>query len=195
MSKHLTSLILSLFSMLIVSTIAYSAPEKFTLDNQHTYVLWSIKHLGFSTQAGKWYASGDLVLDKDHPDQSKVDATIKMADIVTGIPELDKHLKAKLFFDVEQFPKATFVSNKVQIIDDKSAKVEGTLTLHGISKPVTLDVTFNKSGVNPINDRNTVGFTASTTIKRSDFGINALLPDLGDEVTIQIGAEAYQDKQ
>src|SRR3989338_3072148 len=110
--------------MLTVSTITYSAPEQFTLDNQHTYVLWSIKHLGFSTQSGKWYASGELVLDKDHPDQSKVDVTIKMADIVTGIPQLDKHLKAKLFFDVDQFPKATFVSNKVQVIDDKSAKVE-----------------------------------------------------------------------
>ncbi|MBL7478885.1 YceI family protein [Legionella bononiensis] len=195
MKRYLSSLILSILSMWTCFNVAYAAPETFTLDNQHTYILWTIKHLGFSTQAGKWYASGELVLDKEHPDQSKVNVTVNVADVVTGIPELDKHLKGKLFFDVAQFPKATFVSNKVDVLSDTTAKVEGTLTLHGVSKPLTLDVTLNKVGVNPINNKNTVGFTATGTIKRSDFGINTLLPDLGDEVTLQIGAEAYQDKK
>ena len=195
MNRYLSSLILTMLSMWACFNVVYAAPETLTLDNQHTYVLWTIKHLGFSTQAGKWYASGELVLDKEHPDQSKVNVTVNMADIVTGIPELDKHLKGKLFFDVAQFPKATFVSNKVDVLSDKTAKVEGTLTLHGVSKPLTLDVTLNKVGVNPINNKNTVGFTATGMIKRSDFGINTLLPDLGDDVTLQIGAEAYQDKK
>lgn len=195
MKKYLNALIISLFTIVTCSSVAYSAPETFKLDNQHTYVLWSIQHLGFSTQTGKWYVSGELVLDKDHPDQSKVNVSINIADVVTGIPELDKHLKGKLFFDVAKFPEATFVSKKVDVLSDKSAKVEGILTLRGVSKPIVLDVTLNKVGENPINNRNTVGFTATATIKRSDFGMDALLPDLGDEVTLQIGAEAYQEKK
>jgi polyisoprenoid-binding protein YceI len=195
MKRNLLNLIAVLVATVSFSTATYAEPVTFTLDNQHTYVLWNIQHLGFSTQAGKWYANGQLVLDKDHPDQSKVNVTIKIADIVTGLPELDKHLKSKVFFDVDKFPKATFVSDKVQVLSEHSAKVQGMLTIHGVTKPVTLDVTLNKSGINPISNKNSVGFTATATIKRSDFGMTTLLPALGDEVVLQIGAEAYQDKK
>ncbi len=75
----------------------HAAAETLTLDPEHSYILWQISHLGFSTQAGKWYVNGTVTLDKDKPENSKVNATIKLADIVTGIPELDKHLKGKLF--------------------------------------------------------------------------------------------------
>lgn len=172
----------------------HAAAEKFTLDNQHSYVLWEIAHFGFSKQVGKWYVDGAVILDKDHPDQSKVEAIIKIDNLHTGLPELDKHLKSKEFFDAQHFPTATFVSNKVDIINDTSAKVNGMLTLHGVTKPITLMVTLNKTGVNPISNKMSVGFTATTTIKRSDFGINTLIPSLGDEVTIKIGAEAFQNK-
>lgn len=195
MKRNLSLLMAGLVATFTFSASSYAVPETFTLDNNHTYVLWSIKHLGFSTQAGKWYANGQLVLDKDHPDQSKVNATIKIADIVTGLPELDKHLKSKVFFDAEKFPTATFVSDKVQVLNDHSAKVQGMLTVHGVTKPVTLNVTLNKTGINPITNKNSVGFSATTTIKRSDFGMSTLLPALGDEVELQIGAEAYQDKK
>ncbi|HHR1367658.1 TPA: YceI family protein [Legionella pneumophila] len=121
-----------------------------------------------------------------------MEATIDVADFITGIPELDKHLKGKLFFDVEHYPVATFVSDKVEVTGENTAKVQGGLTVHGVTKPVTLLVTLNKVGKNPINDRMTVGFSASTELKRSDFGIKTLLPDLADEVSIEIGAEAYQ---
>lgn len=179
----------------VLSCSVFAAPETFTLDNKHSYVLWTIKHLDFSNQAGKWYVNGQVVLDKEHPDQSKVNATVKIAEIVTGIPELDKHLKSKLFFDADKFPQATFVSSKVDVLSDTRAKVQGMLTLHGVTKPVTLDVTLNKVGTNPLNNKPTVGFTATTIIKRSDFGMNTLTPALGDEVMIQIGAEANQDKK
>ncbi|CAM4506144.1 MAG: Protein YceI [Legionella sp.] len=188
------------WGLLFISLITCSAtlqaePETLILDNHHTYIAWNINHLGFSTQTGKWYATGQLVIDKAHPENSKVVANINVADIVTGIPELDKHLKGKLFFDVEHFPKATFVSDKVQITGENKADVSGVLTLHGVSKPVVLHVTFNKAAMNPINNKMTVGFTATATIKRSDFGMNTLLPALGDEVELNINAEAYQDKK
>lgn len=183
---------LSLFLSLI--TAAQAAPENYTLDPEHTYVLWHINHLGFSTQVGKWYAAGRLVLDKDKPQNDKVNATIQMATLSTGNSELDKHLKEALFFDVTKFPTATFVSTKVTTTGKNTAKVQGTLTLHGVSKPVTLNVKFNKAGINPISNKPSVGFSATAKIKRSDFDINTLLPSLGDEVSLNIEAEAYQTK-
>jgi polyisoprenoid-binding protein YceI len=180
---------------MLSTSLPLQAAEKLTLDDQHSYVLWRIKHLGFSTQSGKWYVTGFVILDKDKPQNSKVEATINIANLVTGIPELDKHLKSPLFFDVAKFPTATFISDKVDVTGKNSAKVDGMLTLHGVSKPVTLMVKLNKVGKNPISDRMTAGFSATTTLKRSDFGMKTLLPDLDDEVSIEIGAEAYQPKQ
>ena len=180
--------------LLISLSTSIQAAETLVIDNQHSYVLWSINHLGFSTQTGKWFVNGTVVLDEANPQNSKVDVTVKIADLITGIPELDKHLKSKLFFDAEHFSTAIFVSDKVDVISKNSAKVHGNLTLHNVTKPITLDVTLKKAGVNPVTKRMTAGFEATTTLKRSDFGINAYLPDLGDEVKIEIGAEAYLPK-
>ncbi|HAT6934929.1 TPA: hypothetical protein JAN60_14100 [Legionella pneumophila] len=190
--RHFIASILAVFAL---PSYVYAEPQTLTLDNQHTYVLWKVKHLGFSTQAGKWYASGQLILDKDNPQQSKVNVTIKVDDIVTGIPELDKHLKGKLFFDTKQFPTATFASNRVEVIGKNKAKVYGMLTLHGVTKPIILNVILNKAGINLLNDRETAGFSATTSLKRSDYGIKALIPEVGDDVEIEIEAEAYLDKK
>lgn len=185
-------LITCLFSALVVLSLPLQAAEKLTFDDKHSYVLFRIKHLGFSTQTGKWFTQGFVILDKDHPQNSKVEASIELSNVITGIPELDKHLKSKLFFDIEHYPKATFVSDKVEVKSKDTAKVHGLLTIRGITKPVRLLVKLNKVGKNPINDRMTAGFSATTKLKRSDFGMKALLPDLDDEVIIEIGAEAYQ---
>lgn len=187
--------LLMVFALLFsFCTMPAFAAETYTLDPGHTYVLWHIKHFGYSTQSGKWYASGKLILDKDKPENSKVNADIKIADIVTGIPKLDTHLKGKDFFDVQKFPTATFVSDKVDVTGAKTANVHGILTLHGVAKPVTLAVTLNQDSVSPMTNKPTVGFTATTTIKRSDFGISAYLPGLGDEVKIDIESEASTAK-
>lgn len=184
-----------LLSFLVLSMTAFSlyAGEKFIIDEKHSYVQWHIKHMGFSTQSGKWYAKGYLILDKDKPENSKVDVQIELSKLVTGIPELDNHLKGQQFFDVEKFPVATFVSDKVTVTGKNKGKVAGMLSFHGMSKPIVLDVVFNKSGKNPINDKLTAGFTATAKLKRSDFGMTTLLPDLGDEVDLNIEVEAYQD--
>src|SRR5579862_6415603 len=171
MSGNISKFFVACIAFFLFITLSY-ASETFTLDPDHTYVLWHINHFGFSTQAGKWYINqGNLLLDQNNPQKSKVNATFQLADIVTGIPELDKHLKGKLFFNVSQFPIATFASNKVIITGKNTAKVIGTLTLHGISKQITLNVKLNQSGINPITNKMTYGFSANTEIKRSDFGI------------------------
>jgi len=166
------------------------ASDTYTLDPGHSYVLWRISHFGFSNPTGKWYANGTIILDETKPENSQVKVTIDTATIDTGIPKLDEHLKSKDFFDVKEYPTATFVSNKVKMTGKDSAKVFGTLTLHGVSKPVVLDVKLNKLGMNPVSNKFTAGFSAKTTLKRSDFGIKAYLPGLGDEVKIDIESEA-----
>jgi polyisoprenoid-binding protein YceI len=194
MMKNILSLLLIGSLQLGFSSTALAETNTYTIDSQHTYVLWHIKHLGFSTQAGKWYVNGTLVLDKDKPQNSRVNVTIPVANISTGIEELDQHLKGKLFFDVEQFPTATFVSDSV-VVSGKSAKVKGMLTLHGVTKPVTLNVMLNQEGVNPLSNKMTAGFSATATIKRSDFAITTLLPSLGDEVKLDIEVEAYKENK
>ncbi len=183
---------LKLISALVFSGFIFSAQaaDTFKLDPMHSYVLWYIDHFGFSTQVGKWLASGTLILDNNHPENDKLEASVQVANVVTGIDELNKHLQSKLFFDVAQFPVATFKSDSVKMTSKTTARVQGMLTLHGVTKSVTLDVTLLKEGENPVTNKYTAGFRASTTLKRSDFGISALLPGLGDSVKITIGAEA-----
>lgn len=184
----------SIFSALLTLSLPLKAAETLILDPQHSYVLWKVNHLGFSTQSGKWYVKGQVNLDKDHPDKSKVEATINIADMITGIPKLDEHLKGDAFFNVTQYPIAKFVSSKVDVTGKNTAKVQGLLTLHGVSKPLTLEVTLNKVGENPISHQMVAGFSAKTTLKRSNFAMKAFIPEISDQVTIEIGAEAYQPK-
>jgi polyisoprenoid-binding protein YceI len=172
---------------------AHAAPETYTLDHSHSYVLWRISHFGFSSPAGKWFADGTLTLDKNKPQNSKVNVIINVADMDTGLPKLDEHLKSKDFFDTATFHEATFVSNKIEVTGKNTAKVYGVLTLHGVSKPLMLNVKMNKVGENPISHKMTAGFSAVTSLKRSDFGITTYLPGLGNQVDIHIEVEAFKD--
>lgn len=184
----------ALLCILISPLVSLAQTETLTLDPAHTYILWRIKHLGFSTQAGKWYAKGTLTIDEKKPQDSKIDVTIDVAKIITGDPELDHHLKGPMFFGTAKYSTATFISDEVIMTGKDTAKVKGTLTLRGVSKPITLNVKLNKVGVNPISDKMTAGFSATAKIKRSDFGMTAFLPSLSDEVDLNIEAEAYKTK-
>lgn len=181
----------------IVLTFLFSSTlyafDKFTFDPEHTYILWQVKHLGFSSQSGKWYATGTLLLDKNNPQNSKVEATIPMNNVVTGIPALDKHLRGKSFFDVIHFPTATFVSTKIEKTGADTGKVYGKLTIKGISKPILLNVKFNKLGINPITKKPTVGFSAHTRFNRSIFNVINYIPNISDEVNMIIEVEAYKN--
>ncbi len=154
-------------------------------------MLWHVDHLGFSNLSGKWLAQGTLDLDEKKPQDSKVNITINVADINTAIPKLDEHLKSKDFFEVATFPTATFVSDKVTMTGKNTAKVHGNLTVHGITKPLTLDIKLNKKGMHPMLKKEAIGFTGSTTLQRSDFGVGMYVPNVGNEVNIQIEAEAF----
>jgi polyisoprenoid-binding protein YceI len=176
----------------MVSTLAFSAQaaETYKLDPSHTAITWHVNHFGFSTPSGKFMSvDGEVTLDEANPAASSVKVIVDVKGINSGVPKLDEHLQTPDFFDVAKFPTATFVSTKVVTTGKDTAKVEGNLTLHGVTKPVTLDVKLNKIGVNMFKLK-TAGFTASTTIKRSEFGITTYVPNLGDDVKIEIESEA-----
>lgn len=191
MKRNLIYFFTTLF--LIISYATFAAEEKYTIDPLHSFVVWRIDHLGFSTQTGKWPTNGFILLDNNDLSKSKVDVTIKINSLITGIPELNKHLEAPLFFDAAKYPIATFISQKVNLLSKDTADVQGNLTLHGVTKPVTLQVHLNKMAQNPVNDKMSVGFSADTAINRSDFGIKGFLPMVGDKVHLVIDVEAQKD--
>lgn len=182
--------------VLFVATAVFAAPamaaaESYKLDPNHTNIYWHANHFGFSTPSGKFAdVEGTLKLDDAKPENSSVKVTVKPASIVTGIPKFDTHLKSADFFDVQKYPTATFESTKVTPAGDNTAKVEGNLTLHGVTKPITLNVKLNKIGEHPLTQKKAAGFSAETTIRRSDFGMSFGVPNVSDEVKITIETEA-----
>ena len=175
-----------------LATPAFAA-ETYKLDPLHTAVLWHISHMGFSTPSGKFMnVEGTLVLDRENPAASKVNVTIPITKVDSGVPHLDEHLQTKDFFDSATYPTATYTSSSVNLTGKDTAIVHGTLTMRGVSKPVDLKVKLNKLGVN-FSKVPTVGFTASATIKRTDFGMGFFVPMLGDEVQLEIESEANGD--
>ncbi|MCC2625808.1 MAG: yceI 1 [Burkholderiales bacterium] len=190
MSKKI--LIVILF---VIGSFVYSKEVPYNLDPFHTSVTWSISHFGFSHPSGKWMVeSGTITLDEQNLKNSKVIATIQIDDINSGIPKLDQELIKEQFFDTAKFPAATFVSTRVQQKSASKLVVTGNLTLHGVTRSVPLFVTVNKIAIHPISMQKVAGFTATAKIKRSDFGMKAYLPGLGDMVDLLIEVEASVPK-
>lgn len=171
-----------------------NAAESYKFDPHHTSVVWTANHFGFSNPSGKFSeVEGDLVLDEKHPANSKVNVVVKMLNLFTGYDKFDGHLKNADFFNVEKYTTATFTSKKIALTGKNTAKITGELTLLGVTKPVVLNAKLNKIAVSPISQKKTAGFTATATIKRSDFGINYAIPAVGDNVKLLIEAEAAVD--
>lgn len=180
-------------ALLLAGTAAAHA-ETYTLDPMHTAVAWRINHFGFSNPSGKFmHIDGTLQFDAKNPTATKVNVTIPVGDIDTDIPALNEHLLGSAFFDVAKYPTATYVSTSVDMTGKDTALMHGKLTVHGVTKPVDLHVKINKIGINMMG-RETVGITATTHLKRSDFGMTAYLPGLSDNVDLIIDSEANAKK-
>ena len=165
----------------------------YTIDKSHAKIVFSINHLGFSTYYGNLNDfAGSLDLDPAVPAKSALSVTINVAGIVTTNRALDKKLKSDAFFDVAKFPEATFKSTAIEVTGEGTGKLTGDLSLHGVTKPVTLDVTFNGSGTPPMTKIYVAGFDAVGTLKRSDFGIKNFVPLVGDDVKLLISCEFHR---
>jgi polyisoprenoid-binding protein YceI len=159
----------------------------YKVESYHTQVGFSLSHFGFTSYSGLFSgATGSLRLDSAHPAASKLDVTIPVDSILTTVPKLTDELKGDKWFDVAKFPQATFTSTNVTLGAGGEATIAGNLTLHGITKPVVLHAHLVGAGVNPLDKMYTVGFQASGTIKRSDFGVSLYAPAVGDDVELSI---------
>ncbi len=186
-----------LVSAIVVTSFVFSANaelQTYKLDPYHTNVVWHANHFGFSNPSGKFTdVSGAVNFDEMSPKNTSVHVEINTKNIITGIEKFDEHLKGKDFFNVSEFPKASFISTKVESINQKTktAKVHGVLTLLGVEKPVIMTVKFNRKAENPFSKKETIGFSGKTVIKRSDFGMSYAIPGVSDEVAIEIESEAF----
>jgi polyisoprenoid-binding protein YceI len=166
----------------------------YTFEPQHTQGVIRWNHLGFANPTAQFNnVQGTLEFDPAEPTRSSVTVTIPLTSMSTGVPDLNEDFQSSDFFDFAKYPAATFKSTRVEkgAAPDK-LKVSGALSVHGITKPVTLDVTVNKVGTNPRNQVPTVGFEAVAMLKRSDFGLGLYVPQVSDEVEIHITAEAAE---
>ena len=179
-------------SLVLVAVPIYATT--YTLDPDHTQGVFRWNHLGFSSPAAQFsQGEGTLEFDQADPTRSSVRVTIPLTSMSTGVAGLDENFQSSDFFDYAKFPAATFKSSQVQKgATHAPLKVDGELSLHGITKSVALDVTINKVGINPRNHVPTVGFEAMATLKRSDFGLGLFVPQVSDEVQVHITAEAAE---
>lgn len=173
---------------------ASAATETYVFDETHTDILFAVSHLGFSKTWGRFNSSnGTVMIDPDALESSTVEIVIDATSIDTNHEERDDHLRGKDFFDVETYPTISYKSTSVEQTGDKTATVTGDLTMHGVTRPVALDVTLNNVGPNPFDKEKTVaGFSASATILRSDFGMSFGVPVLGDEVQMVFEIDAIK---
>ena len=180
---------------LATSAPAFAAPVSYEVDARHTQVLFTYSHFGLSNITGHFGGvTGKIAFDADNPAASSLNVTIPIDTVSTGVAELDEHLESPDFFDAAKYPTATFASTAVTAAGDGKWKVAGDLTMHGVTRPVQLDVTTNFIGPHPRSKAPVAGFDATTTIKRSEFGIDRMIPGVPDEVRIRITLEAKAAK-
>ncbi|MEC3949735.1 YceI family protein [Sphingobium sp. HWE2-09] len=161
----------------------------YKVDGGHTQVVFAWNHMGFTNNMGTIAEpTGTLTLDKASPAKSKVAVEFTIANLRTGVAKLDEHLMKADFFDSAKFPTATFVSTSVKPEGATAAEITGNLTIKGVTKPVTLDAEFFGAGVQPMSKKENVGFVATGTIKRSDFGMGYGVPVVGDAIELKIVA-------
>lgn len=187
LNSSLSRQVLAVIGFLAVGSA--QAADRYILDPTHTYPNFTISHLGFSTMHGRFNTTEGFI-EVDGGKAVSLEVRIDSNSIDTGMQKRDDHLRNEDFLHVEKYPHILYRSQNIVRHDNHSATVEGELTLLGVTKPVTLTVDAINCGTHPMNQKYTCGFNATTTIKRSDFGMNAYLPAVGDEVNIRIEAEA-----
>ena len=182
----------AVLSLAVLLTPAFTlAADNFKIDPVHATVIYRIGHLGVSNAYGRFSdPTGVVTLDKDDASKSSFTFEVKADKVDTGNEKRDQHLKGPDFFDVKQFPTITFKSTAVKSSGDNKFEVTGDLTLHGVTKSITLNV--DKTGEADTQMGHRAGFQTEVDLKRSDYGMNGLQGPVGDEVHLIIAFEAVK---
>lgn len=180
-----------------VSKNPKSAPlGVYAMDPSHTTLTFCVMHMGLSNYCGRFNKSeGTLTFNGSEPAKSKLAVTIDVASIDTAVDRLDDKLRTELF-KTGEFPTATFKSTKISVTGENAGEITGDLTMRGVTKPVTLKVTFNGGLMHPLANVYAIGFSGQAKFKRSDFGLTDVAWNqfAGDEVSLYIDSE-FQAKK
>ncbi|MCG6035993.1 MULTISPECIES: YceI family protein [Acinetobacter calcoaceticus/baumannii complex] len=187
---HLKTLSFGL-AVALASSVTLAAPVDYKIDPTHTATVFSWNHFGFSTPSANFSdIQGVIKVDNAKPANSSVNVTIPLSSVNTNVPALDKEFQEEAWFNAAKYPNITFKSTKVETKDKKHFKITGDLTVKGVTKPVVLDAVLNKQGEHPMAKVPAIGFNATTSFKRSDFGLGNYVPNVGDKITVNITTEA-----
>ena len=180
---------------LLISSMAFAEPAgtyQFDKKGAHQFVMFKISHLGYSWLYGRFNDfNGSFTVDADNPENSTVEATIQTASVDSNHAERDKHLRSDDFLNVDKYPTAVFKSTSIEQTGDDTAKITGDFTLHGVTKPVTLDAKMIGYGDDPWGGYR-MGLEASTSLKLADFGITKDLGPASETVEIIISVEGIK---
>jgi polyisoprenoid-binding protein YceI len=189
-----------LFLSFLAASVPAFAAEQYDIDPGHTVVTFGWNHFGFSNPSARLeQISGSVMLDTGDLTKSTVSVKMPLDGLHTGVAKLDEHLKSPEFFDAAKYPDITFKSTKVEKVSANTLKVTGDLSVHGVTKPVTLNVKVNKIGIFEIPQMKikmpAAGFDADVVIKRSDFGVSSYVPAVSDEIPVHITLDSKQAKK
>lgn len=184
-----------LLASLLLPMVAVAKKQRYELDPVHSRIVFLVEHAGFSRAIGTFSGvSGVLLFDPDAQATASVKASVPIASLDLGDAKWRKSVLDPTFFDAKDFPAARFVSRSVDASGSPQLRVEGELELHGVRRPVTLEAKFNKLDRHPLNLRRTIGFSARTVLRRSDFGMLKWQKLVGDEVEVLIEIEAVRKR-
>jgi polyisoprenoid-binding protein YceI len=181
--------------LLLAASLPAVAAQKYDIDTNHTYVMFTYNHLGFSNPLVHLEKiSADFQLDTADLTKSSIAVTLPLEGLHTGVAKLDDDLKSPNFFDAAKYPEITFKSTKVEKTGADGLKINGDLTVHGVTKPVVLNAKVNKIGDSPMGKGPSAGFEAEATLQRSAFGVGKLVPAVGDEIKVHISLDSHLAK-
>ena len=174
-----------------LSTAALAAPEQYNLDPSHSQVVFTYEHLGFSTTYNVFTGfEGEIMFDQEEPANSSVSVSIPVMSMYTGWEKRFEHFMSDDMFGAAEGDMITFTSTGIEVTGDTTAEITGDLTINGTTKPVVLDAELNKADTHPMQEKQWVGFDATTTLLRSDYGLDYAAPAVSDELQVMISIEA-----
>lgn len=182
-----------LFLALASAGITMAESRDYGFDKVHSQVIFQVSHLGFSQSEGEFHdVRGSFSFNPETWAESECDVRIGVASLDMDDTRWEKKMLGKDWFHVDQFPEMRFVCERFEQISEHQGKLRGQLTIRDISHPVTLEVTFNRAAIHKFSLKYIAGFSASGQIRRSDFGMLKYLPDIGDNITIQLEIEGIR---
>lgn len=186
-----------LIALFFASVPAYpQAVDVYRFDPVHTQILFFASHLGFSNSQGEFLEfSGQFTFDERDFSKTRVTLMIDVESLDMDDEAWNRELKGKKFFDARRYPNIQFVSTRVEPLKEKTAKVYGNLTIRDVTRPIVVNMRFNRAAMHPLTGKYVAGFSGDTTLRRSEFGMTSALKWVGDEVNIRLEVEGILEQK